>query len=129
MPRVLSISAVLAVVLLTVPFRLAYSAPHGDASAHDARRVRLEWRDGTSTIVRWEGIGCSESICTRLTHVAAIRAICDDSALFVLHDGTERRVPIGRDNRVLYVTTSDGHAQKIEVQRLRSIDFDVNDAK
>jgi hypothetical protein len=129
MRRGLSTSGVLAIVLLVVPFAFARSAPRDESTARGMRQARLEWRDGSTMIVSLEGIGCSQSMCSRLTHVAAIRDICEESALFVFRNGTERRVMLDRDNRVLYATASGGAMWKIELLHLRSVELDAGDAR
>jgi len=112
-------SFVLAVIGLVVPL----------AFAGGARQAHLEWRDGSTTVGRVAGIGCIQSMCSRLATVTAIREICDGSALFVYRDGTERRVPLDRDNRILYLTASSGAVQKIDLQRLQSLELDTRVAR
>jgi hypothetical protein len=104
------------------------------------RTVRLVLRDGTSRLVRFEGVGCSQSICSRVTvrsrpvaegvvgrtpfdTLASVRDISQDETLFVLKNGSTKRVSIPWDNRVLYVVNADGLQEKIELGQVKSLDF------
>src|SRR5258706_137947 len=115
MRRTFSLSVALAVLLLVVPLRIVSGAPNSDTSTQSTRLVRLGLRDGSSKVVRLDGVGCAESICSRvavnshavgnvivnrtqLDTIAAIRDITNDSALFVFGDGSRRRVSVIPDN-------------------------------
>jgi hypothetical protein len=146
MKRLIAISVVSAAVLFIVPLHVVSGAPSKESAAQGTRLVRLGLQDGSSNVVRLDGVGCDESICsrvavnsrsvgnaivnrTRFDTIAAIREIADDSAVFVLKDGTARRVSVIPDNRVLYVIAADGHTQKIGLRQVKSIQFDPKDSQ
>ena len=95
--------------------------------------------DGTSRTVRLEGVGCSESMCSRvfirgrdeggaplrtwLDSIASIKDGTAADALFVMKDGTERRLTFVSDFRVLYISNPNGRAQKLDLARIRSLEF------
>jgi len=137
--RTLLTAAVLTTILSVMPM----NAERGGASDHPARTgelLRLNARDGSSQIVTLEGVGCDETICsrvavnarslgnvitnrTRFADIAAIRDISEAAATFVLRDGTIHRLSVVPDNRVLYVFDANHRAQKIGLQRLTSVEF------
>jgi len=111
---------------------------------HAGQLIRLNVRDGSAQIVTLDGVGCDESICsrvavsaqslgnvianrTRFADIAAIRDISEASAIFVLKDGTSHRLSVVPDNRILYVFDSNHRAQKISLQRLKSVEFDPSE--
>ena len=96
--------------------------------------------NGSSRTVTLEGVGCSETLCsrvavltrihgdahvqrTRLDSLVAIKDISKDGALFVFKDGTERRQSVVVDNRVLYVMNQNGGKTKIDLARIASLEF------
>lgn len=123
---------VFALVLFTLPFR-GWSGE--ESVTAPARAVRLTLRDGSSQLVRLDGVGCEKSLCSRvainggiqgriqLDRLDAIRGVCDGHAQFVFSDGTEQGVTVIPDNRVLYVTGADGRARKIHLDALKSVQF------
>ena len=138
MRRVLMIVATFA---LAGPLQTVQGAPNKDVGAVP-RTVRLELRDGSSRLVQLQGVGCDESICSRVAvnsrtvgnvvvnrtkfaDIRAVKDITDDSALFVFQDGTTRHVSVILDNRVLYVVGSTGATEKIRLRELRAVDLNV----
>lgn len=101
--------------------------------------AQLTLRDGTVQPVRLEGVGCPQGICSRtaihgkvgaesdvrawLDSLAAIRDITASDALFVMKDGTARRMSLLYDFRVLYLATHWGGAEKIDLTKVRSVEF------
>ena len=95
--------------------------------------------DGTTRMVRLEGWGCTESMCSRVfirsksengapqrTWFDSITSIKDATAaeaLFVMKDGTERRLPFVPDYRVLYVSNRIGLTEKLDLAKIRSIEI------
>ena len=135
-------SGMLATLVLAAPLA-AISAPSTTAPGQSTQRtIRLTLRDGTSRLVRLDGVGCNESICSRIAvntrtigsamvnhtpfdDLAAVRDLGGAAALFVLKDGSTRRLSVVPENRVLYVIAADGGRQKVGLDRLVSIEFDV----
>jgi len=117
------------------------SAGPREAKAGPAPFVaRLSLTDGTSRTVSLQGVGCSETLCSRaavrsriegdprvtrtfLDTIAVIKDITRDSALFVFKDRTERRQSVIADNRILYLVNQNGGEAKIDLARVTSIEF------
>lgn len=133
--------AVLAAILAAVPL-YAKRGARTDSPQHSLRVIRLTMRDGSSRVGQLDGVGCEERICSRVavntrllgnvianpTHfadIAAIRAISDATATFVLKDGTTRQLSVVPDNRVLYVLDAHRRTQKIDLRRVVSVDFNA----
>jgi hypothetical protein len=101
--------------------------------------AQLTLRDGTVQPVKLEGVGCPQGICSRtaihgkagaepdvrawLDSLAAIRDITATEALFVGKDGTTRRMSLLYDFRVLYLANYLGGPDKIDLSKLRSVEF------
>src|ERR1700682_5605623 len=94
--------------------------PGGQDARPDPLVATITLANGSSRTVSLEGVGCSETLCsrvavrsridgqphvqrTRLDSLVAIKDITKDGARFVFKDGTERRQSVVSDNRVLYV--------------------------
>ena len=136
-------SAMLATMLTAMPMYAERGAT-GEPVDHAGRLIRLNVRDGSSQVVTLDGVGCDETICsrvavnarslgnvianrTRFADIAAIRDISEASATFVLKNGTTHRLSVVPDNRVLYVFDANHRAQKISLERLTSVEFDANE--
>lgn len=132
---------IFATFVLAVPLQMVQGAPSKDAGAVP-RTVRLELRDGSSRVVQLQGVGCDESICSRVAvtsrtvgnvvvnrtkfaDIGAVKDITDDSAVFVFKDGTTQHVSVIPDNRVLYVIGSRGATEKIRLRQLTSVDLNI----
>lgn len=135
-------SAMLAAMLTAMPMYAEREAT-GEPVDHPGRLIRLKVRDGSSQVVTLDGVGCDETICsrvavnarslgnvianrTRFADIAAIRDISEAAATFVLKNGTTHRLSVVPDNRVLYVFDANHQAQKISLQRLTSVEFNAN---
>jgi len=142
--RTLMTSAMLATVLTVMPMYAERGAPSERVERH-GQLIRLNVRDGSSQIVTLNGVGCDETICsrvavnarsmgnvianrTRFADIAAIRDISDGTATFVLKDGTIHRLSVVPDNRVLYVFDSNRRAHKISLQSLTSVEFNATES-
>ncbi len=130
-----------ATVALAGPLQTVHGAPRKDATAAP-HTVRLELRDGSSRVVRLQGVGCDESICSRVAvnsrtvgnvvvnrtkfdDIRAVKDITDDSAVFVFTDGTTRHVSVIPENRVLYVIGPSGATEKIRLRQLSALDLTI----
>jgi hypothetical protein len=139
--RMFMTSAVLATILTVMPMSAERGTP-SEHLEHAGQSIRLNVRDGSSQIVTLDGVGCNETICsrvavnarslgnvianrTRFADIAAIRDISEGTATFVLKDGTMHRLSVVPDNRVLYVFDSNHRPQKISLQRLTSVEFNA----
>ena len=110
-----------------------------DGHPLSSRIVRLTLADGTTRTVPLEGVGCRESICSRVvvdsyTHgasgptsteldtVSTITNIRAGNAQFVFRDGTMKQLSVVPWNRVLYVR-GDAGPEKIDLARLEAVEF------
>lgn len=101
--------------------------------------VKISFRDGAIRTARLQGVGCTQSICSRIVikgedsshrlvsssfdSLASIRAASDGGALFVLNDRTERRLSLVKDFRVLYLETQSGATEKLDLTSVKSVEF------
>jgi hypothetical protein len=101
--------------------------------------ANLTLSDGTRRTVQLEGIGCSVAMCSRvaikgqaasgslvrtwLDNLAAIRSTASGRALLVMKDGTERQISLVRDFRVLYLARGHGGDEKLDLAKVRSVEF------
>jgi hypothetical protein len=137
---VLSRIAVIAVVCLVAGSGLA-STPHSDPRHRSSLRARVTMADGTARAIILQGVGCTESICSRvrakdtkaddvwLDGLASIRQISHEAtgpvaAVFTFKDGEERQASIIELHRVLYIKGRLGLNHKLDLARLNRIDFE-----
>ncbi|MBZ5673386.1 MAG: hypothetical protein LAP61_04000 [Acidobacteriia bacterium] len=101
--------------------------------------ARVTSADGTSRSIKLEGVGCTESMCSRvfirsksangvplqiwLDSVASIKDSTDRDAVFVMKNGTEQRLAYVTDFRVLYVSNRVGRTEKLDLGKIRSLEF------
>jgi hypothetical protein len=99
------------------------------------RTARLTSLNGTSRAISLDGVGCSVSMCSRvfirgkaqdgsqeqilLDTIASIK----DGNLFTLKNGAERHLSLVPDFRVLYLTNPDGSTEKVDLARIKAIEF------
>jgi hypothetical protein len=63
-------------------------------------------------------------VTTPFDTIVAIRDISKDHALFVLRNGTQQRLSLVPDFRVLYIPNRDGSStEKIDLATIQSIEF------
>jgi hypothetical protein len=116
------------------------SEPSEDRQGHlSGLTARITMADGSSRMARLEGVGCSASICSRtviksraesesmvktwLDSIAAIRDTTASDALFVLKDGSARRLSFVTDFRVMYLANRLGGTEKLDLARVKSVEF------
>ena len=123
---------VMAPLLLLIVFSV-----HADGGA-TGPLAKITLLNGTTRTVQLDGVGCSESICSRvaikgrtergslvemrLDTVAAIRRTAAGQTLFVLKDGKEQLLSLVPDFRVLYVVKRPG-TEKIDLSKVMSVEF------
>ena len=127
-------------VLLIPTFRSGAASLPSQVEGHrSGLTARVTAADGTSRTIKLEGVGCTESICSRvfirsksasgaplqtwLDSVASIKDTSENNALFVMRDGTERRLSFVPDFRVLYVSNPNGRAEKLDLTKIRSLEL------
>jgi hypothetical protein len=116
-------------------------APAGEEKQHaSSLTAKLTLLDGKSRTVALEGVGCTSSICSRvsvdsrkpgdpvvtktwLDSILAIKDVTKDDALFVFRDGTQRRLSVIPLNRVLYIKSQSSRDEKINLATVRSLEF------
>jgi hypothetical protein len=125
---------------------LKHSQPQPQSAERHASGLmaRVTLPDGTYRTVTLDGFGCSAAICSRvfvegriddgsdekiwIDSLAAIRDITANSALFVMKDGTQRRLSLITDFRVLYLQEGSAKPQKLDLSKVRSLQM-VESAK
>jgi len=138
-------------LLLTLAFVLQGAAtPPPDnrgeqlsATQLPGRIARVTQPNGLPRTVTLDGVGCSMSMCSRvvikgkdtrgkivgtpLDSIASITVATKDMAVLVMKDGTERNVTLVPDFRVLYVTDRSGVNERIDLAKIRSVEFLATD--
>ena len=114
------------------------SADQSNASAHPTSlTARVALPDGTTEMLKIDGFGCSVALCSRvfirakgsggvaesiwIDTIAEIKDIADNGALFVMTDGTARRLSFVSDFRVLYFRGPNNSVKKLDLSRIRSL--------
>ena len=114
------------------------SADQPRAAAHStALTARVAFPDGTTQVLTVDGFGCSVALCSKvfirakgsngatenmwIDTIAEIKDIADDGALFVMKDGTARRLSFVSDFRVLYFRERNNSAKKLDLAKIRSL--------
>jgi hypothetical protein len=114
------------------------------ASGHHAphRRALLTPHAGPSRFATLEGVGCSETICSRVAvrtraarsdeggetlvrfdAIAAIRSNGAGRATVDFIDGSSRQVVIPAENRVFYLLNASDRPEKLDMGKLAVIEF------
>ncbi len=101
--------------------------------------ARVVSADGSSRSMMLEGVGCTESMCSRvfirsknangaprqiwLDSLASIQDATANDALFVMKDGSQQRMALVADFRVLYVSNRIGLTEKLDLAKIRMLEF------
>ena len=139
------------IVLVSIAFVLQGAAtPRPDNSAEQLSAAhlpgmvaRVTQPNGSARTVTMDGVGCSMSICSRvvikgkdasgklvgtpLDSIASINVATKDMAVLMMKDGTERHLALVPDFRVLYVTDRSGVNERIDMAKIRSVEFLATD--
>jgi|SRR5580658_6381623 len=106
---------------------------------HSSLKTTITLADGTVRAVTLDGVGCPESMCSKvkareqtnsiwLDGLASVRGISHTAgpvmATFKFKDGTERQAAIIAVNRVLYVRSHFGLTENLDLGNVSKIDFD-----
>jgi hypothetical protein len=132
----------LAVVLLspfTFEVRGSKESRKGEQGHLSGLTAKITMRDGTIRIARIQGLGHTASLCSRtlirgktdresavtawLDSISAIRETTSTGALFVLHDGSQRRLSFVPNFRILYLDTLLGIGEKLDLSSVQSLEF------
>ena len=131
--QIVAVSAFI-VALLTVSHAM------GDTSKHvSGLTARVILADGTKRTVTLNGVGCSETICSRvfvqgrsrdgstariwIDRLAALRDIGANTALFIMKDGSQQRLSLITDFRVLYLNEGNTKSQKLDLSAIQSLEM------
>lgn len=134
--RVLRISCIAAALVIPA-FRSGGASLPSQVDGHrSGMMARVVSADGTARTVKLKGIGCTESMCSRvfirskdengapvqtwLDSIASIKDATASDAVFVMKNGAQRRLAFIADFRVLYVSTP---AEKLDLSKIRSLEF------
>jgi hypothetical protein len=101
--------------------------------------ARITMRDGTTRTIKLEGVGCTRSICSRTVikaksesdsmvktwfdGLAGIQDTTSRDALFVMRDGTSKRMSLLTDFRVLYFANRFGRPERLDLGAVKSVEF------
>jgi hypothetical protein len=128
---------------------VAFSARPTSFDGHASNlTAKITMPDGYSRTVIVQGVGCNISMCSRvavrskdepsarlaalgihkeistwLDSLAAITDITSNAALFVFKDGSARRLSIIDGNRFFYFANQYIGSEKIDVAKVRSVEF------
>lgn len=112
----------------------------GVAAQHQAgSTARITMRDGRVRIVKLEGVGCPQAMCSRkaikaapqdesavslwFDGLGAIRNTTNRDAEFVSKDGTSQRLSLLANFRVLYLAGPLGLSEKLDLGQVQSVEF------
>jgi hypothetical protein len=138
--NIFRIAALGAALLAQAGLSVSATGSLPEALSNHASQIeaKLSFPDGATRTARLEGVGCSQSICSRtaikgrkahalvrewLDSLAAIKDVTTDEATFVSKNGTERRLSLVRDFRVLYLRTQSGDTEKVDLESVRSVEI------
>ena len=115
------------------------SLPSPVAGHGSGLTARVVSADGATQTVRLEGAGCTQGICSRVFlrgqaddgttlqplfgSIASIKDTTDHDALFVMRNGSELRLKLVPDFRVLYLINANGVREKLDLSKIRSLEF------
>lgn len=118
---------------------LKHGAPKPQSAERHASGLtaRVTLPDGTNRTVTLDGFGCSAAICSRvfvearsnegavekiwIDGLSAIQDITVNNAVFVMKDGTQQRLELITDFRVLYSQERNATPQKLDLSKIRSL--------
>jgi hypothetical protein len=119
---------------------VSFAAPHTDPGHRSALPVTLTFADGTRHAAVLQGVGCTESMCSRvraqdnradsiwLDGLATVRQISGATSgplhvVLGFRDGTARAATIRETNRILYLTDTRGRGRTLDLAALTQVDF------
>jgi hypothetical protein len=119
------------------PLETSRDAQHGAENHAAGFTAKITMVDGTTRQMDIQGVGCSAALCSRVfilakTHggsrttiwfdrIATINHLSEDTALFLMKDGTEQHVTLIPDFRVLYVSARNGRTEKLDLRTIKSL--------
>ncbi len=134
----LRIGFVCGVTLLSqvaVMTRAASEPSMADQGHRSGLMAKITLPGGAIRTYKLEGVGCTASRCSRtilkgapsdsiwLDTIAAIIETTEPAALFLMRDGTQKRVSLVGDFRVLYLRNESGAPEKLDLAKVKSVEF------
>jgi hypothetical protein len=132
--QIVAVSAVLLALLMASREGMSDTSKHASGLT-----ARITLADGTKRTVTLDGAGCSETICSQVfiqgrsndgsteriwfDRLAAIRDIAANSALFIMGDGSQKRLSLITDFRVLYLNEGNTKSQKLDLSKIQSLEM------
>ena len=133
--------AAIAVICLAGTAGVASIRPKGLEGHKSSLHARVIMADGTARTATVQGVGCAETMCSRvrvgtakadsvwLDGLVTMLAISHDvdgpvKAIFKFRGGAERQESIVAGNRVLYVAGWFGSSERLDLGSVSRIDFD-----
>jgi len=119
---------------------VSFARPHNDPAHRSALPVTLTLTDGAQQTAILQGVGCKESMCSRVRaqewtwdsfwfdDIASIRHISGGRSgplqvVLGLKHGGERPATVIETNRILYVTDAHGRSRTVDLGSLTQVDF------
>ena len=131
-----------ALLLISATLILKGSGPAGPqpGEGHLAGlTARITLLDGTMKTAKLEGLGCTTSICSRvlikgkessgsevkvwLDGISQIRDTSPTGASLIMKDGTQRRLSLLTDFRVLYLSAPSQKPEKLDLATVKLLEF------
>jgi hypothetical protein len=122
-----------------IAMKSASPDPGGTQGHLSGLQAKITLPDGTVRMAKLDGLGCTSSICSRvaikgeandgsrarfwLDSIATIKDIREDDALLVLKNGTEQRMKLITDFRVLYLGNRPSDPERLDLTRIKSLEF------
>src|ERR1043166_4856515 len=126
---VLAITVVFIATGITEPLKTNRDGQYPGETHASGLVARITMPNGTTRTADVEGVGCAIAMCSRvfirgkmdshstatiwLDRIVAIKGITEDSSVFVMKDGMERRLAFINDFRVLYIARLNGGAETL----------------
>jgi hypothetical protein len=127
-------------VIGRLPLPAAFDRLPAKVDGHGSNLMaRITLPDGTKRSITLQGIGCPAGMCSRVTikgevpryepasvwidTIAAIRDTNEHDALFVMHDGSRKRLSLLHDFRVLYFVDRSGREGKVDLAKVESLEI------
>jgi hypothetical protein len=120
------------------PLKLADVNDISSSSHLAGLTAKITLLNGSTRIIRLDGIGCSVSICSRVfitgkdqhnsvtriwfDTLSAIKDITENRAVFILSDGTAHQLSLLPDFRVIYLASQNGRPERIDFSKIKSLD-------
>jgi hypothetical protein len=127
-------------VIGRLPLPAAFNRLPAKVDGHGSNLMAtITLRDGTQRSITLQGVGCPAAMCSRVAikgeapgrdpanvwidTIGAIRDTTEHDALFVMHDGSRRRLSLLHDFRVLYYVDRSGREGRVDLAKVGSLEI------